>query len=332
LSLHPRELRIEEGNRLDISDHNTMLALIDSQRLAAFRLGFHVRLLKSILGTGIEGDIQRVQGVHGCLRELDEAAFVLADKITAAEHSNLGALFHRVGELHDTVCEIGPVEETLIERGAFQKLEGADLERIEFLARRVVQKDPTLDAWREVGIALAELRHRVAYVYKTVPIPDVDWEQLNSAVDRLPSEDHRLARPFFRMEHRNLTDLGIQIRDAYDDICQCLSSPDRQQEPTRPSAPVVPPPPSPSVELRGQGKPPLVLGTEKNVLTFQQYNVISALLEAGSGGLNKDELETKSGHTDARKILKRLFDSDSDWKKVIILPGRTGRRYRLRFL
>ena len=173
---------------------------------------------------------------------------MLADKLTAAEYANLGTLLHKAGELHDVVCGIGPVEETVSERRAMEKLERVALERIELLIRRVVQKKPTLAAWQEVGTALAELRHRVAYVHKTVPIPDADWEPLNRAVDRLPPEDHKLARPFiFGMKYKNLSDLAREIRDAYDDLCQCLSSPDhpdRQQELTAPSVPVdVPPPP-----------------------------------------------------------------------------------------
>jgi len=278
-----------------------MSSLIDSQRLAAFLLGFHGRLLRSILGTGIEGDIRKVQDVHGCLKKLDEAAFVLADKLTAAEYANLGTLLHEAGELHDVVCGIGPVEETVSERRAMEKLGRVALERIEFLIRRDIQKKPTLAAWQEVGTALAELRHRVAYVYTSVPIPHADWELLNCAVDRLPPEDHRLAHPFiFGIKYRNLSDLAIQIRDAYDDLCQCLSSPDhpdRQQEPITLSVPVDAQPPPPSVELKGQGRPPLVVGNAKPVLTPAQYDVIEALLTAGCGGLNKNELEIKSRHS-----------------------------------
>jgi hypothetical protein len=307
-----------------------MSHLVDSQKLAAFLLGFHGRVLKSILGTGIEGNIRKVQDVHGCLTKLDEAAFVLADKITAAEYANLGTLLREAGELHDDVCGIGPVEETVSERGALQKLERVALERIEFLIRRVVQKEPNLAAWQEVGTALAELRHRVAYVHKTVPIPHADWEHLNSAVDRLPPDDRKLARPFiFRMEYKTLRNLGIKCIDAYDNICQCLSSPARQQVAITPSAPAEMAPSPPSVELKGQGKPPLVLGKERRVLTGPQYDVIQALLDAGSGGLNKDEVEDKSRHSDARKILKRLVDSDPAWAKVISFAGRTGGRYHI---
>lgn len=264
----------------------SLLTLIDSQRLAAFRLGFHGRLLRSILGTGIEGDIRRVQDVHGCLKEFDEAAFVLADKLTAAEYANLGTLLHKAGELHDIVRGIGPVEETVSERRAMEKLERVALERIEFLIKRVVRRHPNLAAWQEVGTALAELRYRVAYFHKTVPIPDADWEALKCAVDRLPPEDHKLAKPFiFGMKYRNLSDLVIQIRDAYDDLCQCLSSPDhpdRQQESIKPNVPVDVSSPPPSVELKGEGKPPLVLGKEKKVLTFAQYNVVFAYWKPGA--------------------------------------------------
>jgi len=55
------------------------------------------------------------------------------------------------------------------------------------------------------------------------------------------------------------------------------------------------------------------------------------LLEAGKNGLSKDELADKSGHGDAHRILKRLADSDDDWRSVILLAGEPGGRYRLRF-
>jgi len=59
-------------------------------------------------------------------------------------------------------------------------------------------------------------------------------------------------------------------------------------------------------------------------LTRPQYGVVKALLEAGERGLSKDELDHKSKHGDARKILKRLAESDADWKAVIHFPGKPG--------
>jgi hypothetical protein len=84
------------------------------------------------------------------------------------------------------------------------------------------------------------------------------------------------------------------------------------------------------VVLRDREEGPIVLGKTKRKLTNQQYNVVKALLEAGDLGLTKDELVSKSGHEDARGILKRLADSDPDWKGVIHFAGRTGGRYRIK--
>jgi hypothetical protein len=310
-----------------------MFPLVDSQRLAAFRLGFQGRILESILAIGIEGDIRKVQDVHGCLRSLDVAAFVLADKLTAAEFANLVESLHEAGELHDIVCAIGPVEETVSERRALEKLERVALERIEFMVRRIGQKHVALAAWQEVGNALAELRYRVSNVYEAVPVPADGWKRLHDALDRLPTEDYKAVNKYIvGMKSNNLLDLALKLKEAYSDMCQYLSTPDHphdQLEPTTPTltADVLSPPQT--VVLQGEGKPPLVLGKEKKVLTFQRYNVILALLEAGSGGLNKDDLQTKSGHSDARKILKRLSESDPDWATVIQLAGVTGGRYRL---
>ena len=120
------------------------MALVDSQRLAAFVLRCHLRFLRSILRTGIDGDVPKIRDVHGCRTTIGEATFVLADRLTAAEYANLENALHEAGELHDVVCGIGPVEETISERASLEKLERVPVERIEFLVRRVVQKDVVL--------------------------------------------------------------------------------------------------------------------------------------------------------------------------------------------
>jgi hypothetical protein len=65
-------------------------------------------------------------------------------------------------------------------------------------------------------------------------------------------------------------------------------------------------------------------------LTTPQYDVVKALLDGGDAGLSKDELVSKSGHEDARGILKRLADSDPDWNEVIHFAGQPGGRYHIK--
>jgi hypothetical protein len=86
----------------------------------------------------------------------------------------------------------------------------------------------------------------------------------------------------------------------------------------------------PRVVLRGREEGPIVLGKPKRKLTTPQYNVVQALLDAGDGGLTKDELVSKSGHEDARGILTRLAEKDADWKEVIHFAGQTGGGYRIK--
>ncbi|MFQ5734468.1 MAG: hypothetical protein ACE5KM_21240 [Planctomycetaceae bacterium] len=74
---------------------------------------------------------------------------------------------------------------------------------------------------------------------------------------------------------------------------------------------------------------PVVRGNEKQKLTVAQYDVVLALLKAGETGLTKDTLDKKSGHTDARKILKRLTKKDDDWDAAIPFPGGSGKGYRI---
>ncbi len=81
--------------------------------------------------------------------------------------------------------------------------------------------------------------------------------------------------------------------------------------------------------LNGRNQPPLVRGQSKRRLKPAQYEVVEVLLNAGAKGLTKDELEKQSKHGDARGILRRLADSDPDWKAVIHFAGITGGGYRI---
>jgi hypothetical protein len=87
--------------------------------------------------------------------------------------------------------------------------------------------------------------------------------------------------------------------------------------------------PSPAVVLAGMTKQPIVHGKPKPVLRHAQYNVVQALVDAVDTGLTKDQLVAQSGHSDARGILKRLADSDPDWRSVIHFPGKSGSHYRI---
>ena len=70
-----------------------------------------------------------------------------------------------------------------------------------------------------------------------------------------------------------------------------------------------------------------VFGIKQPPLTEKQSNVIKKLIEAGPNGISKSELESLAG--DARKTLKRIHESTSEWGEAILLPGKPGRRYRI---
>jgi len=81
------------------------------------------------------------------------------------------------------------------------------------------------------------------------------------------------------------------------------------------------------VELGAPGMPASVGGKTKEPLTDGQRAVMAALLKAGDQGLTKDGLEAV--RPGARQILRRL-KKDEDWGQVILMPGQTNGRYRVR--
>ncbi len=98
-----------------------------------------------------------------------------------------------------------------------------------------------------------------------------------------------------------------------------------------PVEPPLPPPPAPEaqpmVELGRPGERCRVCGQVKKSPTHAQYAVVSALIDAGEDGLTKDALEAV--RPSARRILKTL-SKDPDWAQVIVMPGQTNGRYRIR--
>lgn len=85
--------------------------------------------------------------------------------------------------------------------------------------------------------------------------------------------------------------------------------------------------PTPMVVLGRAGDPCTVNGKPKKALTDGQHAVVAALIEAGDEGLTKDAIEAV--RSSARRMLDDLR-KDSDWASVIIMPGQTNGRYRVR--
>jgi hypothetical protein len=85
---------------------------------------------------------------------------------------------------------------------------------------------------------------------------------------------------------------------------------------------------SPPVELRGEGRPPVVLGVPKPPLTKAAYDVVWMMLQAGERGLRAADLEAK--HGSARAIVRRLIESDpKGWGRVIVKTRGQQGRYRI---
>jgi hypothetical protein len=124
----------------------------------------------------------------------------------------------------------------------------------------------------------------------------------------------------------SLCDKGQMLQAAFEAINaqaeSATSLDDRNGPQSATKTPTVPP-----VVLGRPGDPCTVNGNEKKALTDGQYHVVSELISAGENGLSKDAIEA------VRRSARRMLDDlrkDSDWAAVIIMPGQTNGRYRIR--
>ncbi|MCC6907049.1 MAG: hypothetical protein IT430_03830 [Phycisphaerales bacterium] len=189
-------------------------------------------------------------------------------------------------------------------------------------------------------LELADAAWRIEYVAneRSVPLdrlrqalqmlPDAPSDELTSAITRVESIAESGCVPGSRLGFP-----GIQDDQTRDDCAALVAwwrrlTTEKTTSPAQPrrSARVEMPP---SLVLRGRDQGPIVCDVEKPILGEKSYNVIDCLIAAGARGLVGRTLSTRSGSGDAVNILKRLSKVDPDWKRVIVLPGRTGRGYRV---
>ncbi len=128
----------------------------DSKRLAAFRVGYHGRLLKAILEYGIALDIPKMQDVGGCLKTIENALFVLTGNLSPTEYTALESILGRLEDLHDLACGVGRPEQTAEVRGVLDRQEKAELERLDFLCERALWKEPLLASISTAGFSVPE--------------------------------------------------------------------------------------------------------------------------------------------------------------------------------
>jgi hypothetical protein len=104
------------------------------------------------------------------------------------------------------------------------------------------------------------------------------------------------------------------------------------QLPADPSPSPAPVAQSERVQLFKRSAVPVAIvdGVDVNALTEPRYNVVQALLQAGEDGHTKDSWDVASGHTESRKIAKRLANKHPHWAAVLDFPGKTGGRYRIK--
>lgn len=170
--------------------------------------------------------------------------------------------------------------------------------------------------WRTIRDAMLVTRQRIALTQNLESvIAPAELRRLESLLDYISSAYH-VDDPngeIGPVSHNEAQTLRQLIAVFYD----VLQEPPIAQTASR------------SVLLFGRKDEPIVRGHRKPRLTDARYDIVLALLQAGDNGLSKDQLDHKSCHTEARKILKRLAHSDPDWARVIQFPGSRGRGYRI---
>jgi hypothetical protein len=147
--------------------------------------------------------------------------------------------------------------------------------------------------------------------------------------ERLPASESvdrtlRLTTDYLMRRFGKPTNADQPVLDEM--VHQLITMAVRVKEFSRSGQPVAPPP---AVYFDQSAGTFFVHGIPTKGLSPAQDDVLQALYEAGQEGLSKDELEAKSGHSDARGILKRLVEDDSEWAAVIHFAGKAHRGYRL---
>jgi hypothetical protein len=87
----------------------------------------------------------------------------------------------------------------------------------------------------------------------------------------------------------------------------------------------------PTLVLGEFGGYPIINGKRKRPLTEPQYDVVRAIADEGELGLTTSQLDQRTRHGDARRVLKNLAMSDADWASIILFPGKKnkGQGYRI---
>lgn len=183
----------------------------------------------------------------------------------------------------------------------------------------------TYQAWEAMWVSLKE-RQGQADLRLSNDLRD--FVELTKQLVRLAEQENLDPSPlvsFLTGTERCYHGVGTGIPKVTSDLRTLLRRLELRLEQATPSVTAQ----SPAVILAGKTKQPTVRGTPKSALRHAQYNVVKAVLDAGETGLTVDQLAQRSGHSDARGILKRLADSDPDWQSVIHFPGKTGGHYRI---
>jgi hypothetical protein len=329
------------------------------QVLSAFRVGYLCRQLRHHQRSLWSEDLRRVAEVDPVVAELDSALIGLSSLVNSHQAALFSELRGRIFGLEEAAKLQGgaayfegnpevPHLRTLRaeDQSAARCVQGLQeqvCDDLHALFSAVVSGDQRLAGWYELGDHLADITYGLRTGRRGLPLTERDFRYLYSGLAKLPEREASGASVFFPVRQKETASrMALDLLSTYRGLCEALRDDEERwtkcehEQPATPvqragpaAAQTEPAPPASSVVLSGQGKRPMVLGKPKPVLTHARYNVVQALVQAGADGLSLDDLERKSGHADARKILKRLAAQDEDWRAVISFPGQAHRRYRI---
>ena len=159
---------------------------VKSQKWAAFRLGYILRLLRSVLSSVFD-EIAPQRDVGACLGQMDDAIFLLLAHLSEAELSEYMRLTGRTRFIYERALLSKDAPQVAITR-----ILAKNHEQLRVLCIRSVEGQADLSGWFGVAEVIADIQCRLIFDGE-VPDQSTIRSRFQSAFDGLNGRDRRLA-------------------------------------------------------------------------------------------------------------------------------------------